>query len=209
MAVLRNRCDLIGATHIPVAPRLIYKDSPDHILLGLSTARLGRIQCAPGYTNKTIYVTIVDGQDQPCAKTAQSTNQHFCMVQMSSMEKSFMLVEYPNLRKVLKATDLSLDNGGTKLVVGELDENITIVNGGKLPRDFGKEYQYSLVQAGALVGSETLLYFIFADQTILGVARRVIQTGKIPLQKKKMHPSFSICLIMKNGSTFHLNTPSS
>ena len=40
MAVLRNRCDLIGATHIPVAPRLIYKDSPDPILLGLGAARL-------------------------------------------------------------------------------------------------------------------------------------------------------------------------
>ena len=62
----------------------------------------GHIQCAPGYTNKTIYMTIVDGQDQPCAKAAQPVNQHFCMVQMPSMEKSFMLVEYPNLRKVLK-----------------------------------------------------------------------------------------------------------
>ena len=40
-AVLRNRCDLIGATHIPVAPRLIYKDSPDPILLGSGAARLG------------------------------------------------------------------------------------------------------------------------------------------------------------------------
>ena len=40
MAVLRNRCDLIGATHIPVAPRLIYKDSPDPILLGSGAARL-------------------------------------------------------------------------------------------------------------------------------------------------------------------------
>ena len=35
MAVLRNRCDLI-----PVAPRLIYKDSPDPILLGPGAARL-------------------------------------------------------------------------------------------------------------------------------------------------------------------------
>ena len=34
------------------------------------------------------------------------------------------------------------------------------------------------MQAGALVGSETLLYFIFSDQIILGVARTVIQTVK-------------------------------
>ena len=40
MAVLRNRCDLIGATHIPVAPYLIYKDSPDPIPLGSGTVRL-------------------------------------------------------------------------------------------------------------------------------------------------------------------------
>ena len=40
MAVLRNRCDLIGATHIPVAPRLMYKDSPDPIPLGSGAARL-------------------------------------------------------------------------------------------------------------------------------------------------------------------------
>ena len=40
MAVLRNRCDLIGATHIPMVPRIIYKDSADPILLGLGAARL-------------------------------------------------------------------------------------------------------------------------------------------------------------------------
>ena len=40
MAVLHNRCDLIGATHIPVVPHLIYKDSPDPILLGSGTTRL-------------------------------------------------------------------------------------------------------------------------------------------------------------------------
>ena len=40
MVVLRNRCDLIGATHIPVVPRLIYENSPDPILLGSGAARL-------------------------------------------------------------------------------------------------------------------------------------------------------------------------
>ena len=42
MAVLRirNRCNLIGATHIPVAPRLIHKGSPDPKFLGLGAARL-------------------------------------------------------------------------------------------------------------------------------------------------------------------------
>ena len=45
MAVLRNRCDLIGATYIPVAPRLIYKDSPDPIYtLGSGAARLGYVR---------------------------------------------------------------------------------------------------------------------------------------------------------------------
>ena len=48
MAVLRNRCDLIGATHIPVAPRLIYKDSPDPIYtLGSGAARLQVGQTIP------------------------------------------------------------------------------------------------------------------------------------------------------------------
>ena len=47
MAVFRNRRDSIGATHIPVAPRLLYKDlvetnkdSPEPILLGSGAARL-------------------------------------------------------------------------------------------------------------------------------------------------------------------------
>ena len=40
MAVLHNRCDLIGATRILVVPRLIYKDSPDPMFLGLGAARL-------------------------------------------------------------------------------------------------------------------------------------------------------------------------
>ena len=37
MAVLRNRCDLIGAIHILVTPRVIYKDSPDPFIF-----RVGR-----------------------------------------------------------------------------------------------------------------------------------------------------------------------
>ena len=40
MAVLHNCHDLIGATHIPVAPHLIYKDSPDPMFLGSGTMRL-------------------------------------------------------------------------------------------------------------------------------------------------------------------------
>ena len=123
-------------------------------------------------------MTIVADEDQPRAKTAQSVNQSFCMVQTPSMGKSFMLVEYPYLRKVLKATSDLIDiTGGTKLVVEELDENVQIVNGGKLPRDFGKEYQFSLVKAGALVNSKTFLYFIFSEYSMLGL-RRIIQTGK-------------------------------
>lgn len=138
----------------------------------------GRMQCAPGYATKPLYVTIIPDEDQPRAKTAQSVNQSFCMVQTPSMGKSFMLVEYPYLTKVLKATTDLIDiTGGTKLVVEQLDENQPIVKNGKMPRDFGKEYQFSLVQAGALVGSKTLLYFIFSEYSMLGL-RRIIQTGK-------------------------------
>ena len=67
------------------------------------TPILGRIQCAPGFAATTLYVTIVG--EQPFAKTAQSENQHFCMVRTPSMGTSFMLVEYPHMNKVLKATN--------------------------------------------------------------------------------------------------------
>ena len=49
MAVLRNRCDLIGATHITVAPRVIYKDSPDPIIF-----RVGRRGTMPALNSSYI-----------------------------------------------------------------------------------------------------------------------------------------------------------
>lgn len=134
------------------------------------TPILGRIQCAPGYASSTIYVTI-DGE-QPYAKTAQSVNQHFCMVRTSSMGKSFMLVEYPTMGKVLKATTTPSQIGGTKVIVEAVGkEGEYLVNGGKLPKNFGKEYWYRLEQ---ICGGPN--YYIYSDSNIDG-PKTLIQTG--------------------------------
>ena len=78
-------------------------------------ATLGRIQCAPGFGDTDLYVTIVG--KQPFSKIAQSENQHFCMVRTPSMETSFMLVQHPNMNKVLRATNTPSGIGGTKVMV--------------------------------------------------------------------------------------------
>ena len=137
---------------------------------------LGRILVA---AMSTLYVTI-DGQDQLLALGEQPVNQHFAMVQTPSMGKSFMLVEYPFLRKVLKATKLPLDIPmAAKLVVEELDENVTLVHGGASPRDFSTEYQFSLVQADISADSNTTLsYFIFSEDPCALYHRVLIQAGK-------------------------------
>ena len=129
------------------------------------TPALGRIQCAPGYATQSLYVTIVDGEDHPRAKTALPANQHFCMVRTSSMGQSFMLVEYPHLNKVLKAN--TSNTAVTVEAVGGQGEYL--VHGGKLPRDFGKEYQYSLQQTG----TESSKYSIRCEID----CRRILQTG--------------------------------
>ena len=134
------------------------------------TPILGRIQCAPGFATTTLYVTIV-GQ-QPFAKRPQSENQHFCMVRTQSMGSSFMLVEYPNMGRVLKATNTSSGIGGTKVIVEAVGkEGEYLVNGGKLPRDFGKEYHYRLDRI-----SEGTKYHIFSDSNMDG-SKTLIQTG--------------------------------
>ena len=81
------------------------------------------------------------------------------------MGKSFMLVEYPHLNKVLKA-----NTSNTAVTVEAVGcEGEYLVHGGKLPRDFGKEYQYSLVQAEA--GSSKYSIRCEID------CRRILQTG--------------------------------
>ena len=135
------------------------------------TPILGRIQCAPDYATTTIYVTIVG--EQPLAKTAQSENQHFCMVRTPSMGASFLLVEYPHMSKVLKATYTPSDIGGKKVIVEAVGkEGEYLVKGGKLPRDFGKEYQYRL----ELISAGGPKYHIHSNSDIVG-PNSLIQTG--------------------------------
>lgn len=133
------------------------------------TPILGRIQCAPGFATTTIYVTIVD--DQPISKTAQPDNQHFCMVKTPSMGTSFMLVEYPHLNRILRATSIRTGTGGTKVVVEPVCGEQPLMNGGELPRDFGKEYQYHLEQT-----AESLEFYIYSNSDIDG-PETIIQTG--------------------------------
>lgn len=142
---------------------------------------LGRIQCITDTGTLPpeikIYVTDVDGKDQPYANTAMNHGQHFCMVRTPSMGRSFMLVEYPEMKKILKATDLPIgdSNTGTKLLVEELDT--ALISDGQLPRDFGfgNEYWFSLVLKGSYgpPDNKTPYYLIFSDNSY----RRVIQTG--------------------------------
>ena len=109
---------------------------------------LGRIQCAPGYAISNIYVTIID--DQPFSKPAQQDNQSFCMVQTPSMGKSFLLVNYPDLNKVMMCTRIASSIGGTKVLIEPVGkEGEHLVNGGKLPRDFGNYYQFRLEQVNS------------------------------------------------------------
>ena len=141
---------------------------------------LGRILVA---AMSTLFVTIdFDNQDRLLALGPLPANQNFAMVQTPSMGKSFMLVEFPFLRKVLKATNLPLVDipGAAKLVVEELDENVTLVNGSASPRDFGAEYHFSLVQADIDVDLNTtrLSYFIFSEHPCALYHRVLIQTGK-------------------------------
>ena len=134
------------------------------------TPILGRIQCAPGFAATTLYVTIVG--EQPFAKTAQSENQHFCTVRTPSIGTSFMLVEYPHMNKVLKATNTSSGIGGTKVIVEPVGkEGDYLVNGGKLPRDFSREYHYRSEQ---ISGSPK--YHIYSDSNMDG-SKTLIQTG--------------------------------
>ena len=140
------------------------------------TPILGRIQCSPGHGTSTLYVTIVD--DQPFAKPGQAVDQHFCMVRtpsLSSKENSFLLVNYPNLNKIMRCTTIFAGSpshsGNTRKVLIEPvgKEGEYLVNGGKLPRDFGDDYQFRLEQ----VNTKWLIYsnsFIFGPKT-------VIQTG--------------------------------
>ena len=132
------------------------------------TPILGRIQCAPGYATSTIYVTIVD--DQPFSKPGQQDNQSFCMVRTPSMGKSFLLVNYPDLNKVMMCTRIASSIGGTKVFIEPVGkEGEHLVNGGKLPRDFGNEYQFRLDQVN-------LKWHIYSNSNIAG-PNTLIQTG--------------------------------
>ena len=83
-----------------------------------------------------------------------------------------MLVEYPNMGRVLKATNTSSGIGGTKVIVEAVGkEGEYLVNGGKLPRDFGKEYHYRLDRISG--GTK---YHIFSDSNMDG-SKTLIQTG--------------------------------
>ena len=135
------------------------------------TPPLGRIQCAPGYTTSEVYVTIVNNVDQPYSKPPQPENQSFCMVRTPSMGNYCLLVDYPNLRNVMMCTRIKSPIGGTKLLI----EPVTttgepLVNGGKLPRDFGKDYRFRLERVESK-------WHIYCESVDIAGPSTLIQTG--------------------------------
>ena len=69
------------------------------------------------------------------------------MVRTPSMGASFMLVEYPHMSKILKATNTPSSIGETKVIVEAVGkEGEYLANGRKLPQDFSEYYRYWLEQ---------------------------------------------------------------
>ena len=131
----------------------------------------GRIQCAPGYAvNPDLYITVVN-QYELFSKTAQPADQHFIMVKTASLGDSFLLATYPVPDRVMMATLIKSEVGGTKVLlepVGKPGEYL--VNGGKLPRDFGKQYQFRLDKIS------TNKFYIYSNSDYDG-PQTLIQTG--------------------------------
>ena len=112
--------------------------------------------------------------EQPFAKKAQPDDQHFCMVRTPSMGSSFLLVKYPTLDKVMMCTRIcsSVSPVAYKVLiepVGKPGEHLD--HGGKLPRNFGDQYQFRLEPQE---GSSK--WYIYSDSNIDG-PRTLIQTG--------------------------------
>ena len=107
---------------------------------------VGRMECAQGSTEKTLYVTIAN-DSRPDSQTirllgAQSTEQHWCLVRTPSMGEKFIICSYPTTNKVLQATNDRIEGyeKACRVKVVKLPSNIVL--GSPLPMPLDKTYQF-------------------------------------------------------------------
>ena len=88
--------------------------------------------------------------------------------------------------------------GETKVLIQPVGkEGEHLVNGGKLPRDFGNYYQFRLEQVN-------LKWVIYSDSNIDGSKTIIKQELEILMEERKMNQSLLIRDTMSHGSTLHL-----
>lgn len=111
---------------------------------------VGRVECSRGNTEQPLYITITNNTTpNPPYQTvillpAQSIDQSWCLVKTTMMQDCFVIASYPNMNKVLVATNDPVE-GYTKAKHIRV-ETLTkpIVEGEPLPINVNELYLFNM-----------------------------------------------------------------